>query len=317
LKFSLVKYLLSYVIGAVILTCCSVFQKIIINANPFEIKGYLIPIMFGGISGLVIYFFQIKWKEELLKVEKTKFHYQLQKFESLERMAGAIAHNYNNLMFIIMGNLEMAIEDTSCDSNIASQLTGAMGATHRALKISEMMLTYLGHMNVNREPQNISKICRKFLSEFSDIPTYVNLNIDIPEISQSINADSIQIQQALENLLINAWESLNKQPGVISVKIRNASLYKILSAHQFPAEFQEELSAYVCLEVNDTGCGMTEDDINKIFDPFYSTKFTGRGLGLAMVLGTVKAHEGCIIVESTPKRGSIFKIFLPLMVKSL
>jgi two-component system, cell cycle sensor histidine kinase and response regulator CckA len=125
-----------------------------------------------------------------------------------------------------------------------------------------------------------------------------------------------KIRQLLDSLIINACEAMDERTGVVSVNIRTVSSTSIPSAHRWPVDFQPGPSGFACLEVTDQGCGIAEEALEIIFDPFYTTKFTGRGLGLPLVLSTVKSHDGCITVESEPGKGSIFRVFLPLLTEA-
>ncbi|MFO7884847.1 MAG: ATP-binding protein [Desulfobacteraceae bacterium] len=118
--------------------------------------------------------------------------------------------------------------------------------------------------------------------------------------------------QILKNLVTNAWESMadRSQPGCVRVNIKTMPPDAIPGLHRYPVDFQARADAYACLEIADQGEGIPEKDIEKIFDPFYSSRFIGRGLGLALVLGLVKAHDGCITVECR-NTGSIFRVYLP------
>lgn len=242
----------------------------------------------------------------------------LQKAESLGRMAGAIAHHYNNLLAIMMGNLELALEDLPEDSVMIGELEDAMFAARRASRLSTMMLAYLGQTAALRESMDLSCACREFLPEFrAGMPNHLTLEADLPEPGPAIRANAGEIRQILENLVINAREAMGDRPGVISLRIGEASPADIPSANRCPIDFQPGTSGYACLEVRDTGCGIEKEAIENLFDPFFSTRLTGRGLGLPLVLGTLRAYGGCITVESALNRGSTFRIFLPLTTEKI
>ena len=116
----------------------------------------------------------------------------------------------------------------------------------------------------------------------------------------------------LANLVTNAWESLDKKNGAISLTVKTVPSIDITAKHHFPIHWQAHDLTYACLEVIDTGCGLADKDIEKIFDPFFSTKFQGRGLGLPTVLGIVKAHDGVVTVQSEIGQGSTFRVYLPV-----
>jgi len=243
---------------------------------------------------------------------------QLQKSESLVRMAGAVAHRYNNLLAIVMGNMELALLTLPKDSKAAEEIRAAMAATRSASNVSDLMLAYLGQTVVKRQPLDLSFICREFLAELRvGIPQHVILSTDMPETGTAVMANAGQIHQALKNLIINAWDALDEQPGTISVSLQTSSAKDIPLINRRPVEFQPEEAEYARLTISDSGCGMAQDIVDKLFDPFFSTKFSGRGLGMAVTLGTLKTHQGCITVESKPGQGSTFQVFLPLTNESV
>ncbi len=241
-----------------------------------------------------------------------QIHY-LKKAESLKRMAGAIAHRYNNLMTAVVGNLELSLDKLSKDSNLHEQLTDAMGAARSASDLGGTMLAYLGQTVAQRLPLDLCDICRQELpSVKTALPENVVLKTDLPAIGPSIMANSSQIRQILHNMIVNAWESLEGQPGEIFLVVKTVHPTDIPVTNRLPIEFRMEDADYACLEIADTGCGIPEAVYENIFDPFFTTKFTGRGLGLAVALGAIKAHDGCIIVGSAGNHVSVFRVFLPI-----
>jgi PAS domain S-box-containing protein len=238
---------------------------------------------------------------------------QLQKTESLGRMAGAIAHHFNNQLQAVMGNLEMAIDDLPQGVNPIDNLVSAMHATRKAAEVSGLILTYLGQTSGKHEPIDLSEACRKSITLLqAAAPKGMILKTNFPSFGPVIHADAGQIQQVLTNLVTNAWEATDENKGAISLSVKTFSMTDIPVLNRFPIDWQARESVYACLEVVDTGCGITNKDIEKIFDPFFTTKFTGRGLGLSVVIGIVQAHGGGVTVESEPGGRSIFRVFLPV-----
>jgi PAS domain S-box-containing protein len=243
---------------------------------------------------------------------------QAQKAESLGRMAGAIAHHFNNLLGVVMGNLELAMLDLPQRSGPRANIAEAMAASGRAADISRLMLAYLGQSVGTMAPIELSEVCREALPLLSrSLPEKVHLNIESPDEGPIIQADAVQIRQVLNNLVVNAGEAMGEREGNITVAVREVPTPDIRASRFYPPEWEPKDESYACLSVADTGMGMDPGTLGKAFDPFFSTKFTGRGLGLAVVLGVVKAHEGAITVESVPGRGAIFRVFLPLSVEEL
>ncbi len=180
------------------------------------------------------------------------------------------------------------------------------------------MLTYLGQTPGKHEPLDLSETCRRSLTLLqAAAPKGTLLKADFPSLGPVIHANAGQIQQILTNLVTNAWESAGENRRGIGLTVKTVSQADILALKRFPVDWQPRDPVYACLEVADAGCGIDEEDIEKIFDPFFSTKFTGRGLGLPVVLGIVRAHHGVVTVESEPDRGSIFRVFFPVSAEEV
>ncbi len=242
---------------------------------------------------------------------------QLQKTESLHRMAGAIAHKFNNFLGAVIGNLELALMDSAMGSSVEF-LNEAMKASRRAAEVSSSMLTYLGQSVASNTSADLSEICRKSMTLLQDtaLPGSI-IKANLPSPGPIVNADVSQIQQVVINLIINAWESNNKSEASVTLSVRSIFRSDVPDGvHRFPVDWQPQEKIYACMEISDTGCGISEQDIYKLFDPFFSSKFSGRGLGLAVVLGIVKAHGGAVEVESEPGYGSNFRILLPVSEKT-
>jgi nitrogen-specific signal transduction histidine kinase/CheY-like chemotaxis protein len=257
-----------------------------------------------------------KAEEEKEKIEAQ--NRQLQKAESLGRMAGAIAHHFNNQLGTVMGNLELAMIDLPQGAQSHADITAAMQAAHRAAEVSGLMLTYLGQTAGKREPLDLSEVCRRSLPMLrAAMPKDVALETDLPSFGPAISANGNQIQQLLTNLVTNAWEAIGDGRGAIHLSIKTVPSADIPTANRFPIDWQSQDHAYACLEVVDGGCGIADHDVEKLFDPFFSSKFTGRGLGLPVVLGIVRAHGGAVTVESEPGRGSVFRVFFPVSAEEV
>ncbi len=251
-----------------------------------------------------------------MEAEKAKLeeqNRQLQKAESLGRMAGAIAHNFNNQLQTVMGNLEMSIGDLAVGQNPTGSLNEAMQAARKVVEVSKMMLAYLGQTSGKRTSLDLAELCRTILPILQPtIPPDIILKTNLPSTCLAIDANTTEAQQVLTNLLINAREAIGDNAGTISLSLKTLSLADIPASPRFPLEWRSREQHYACLEVADSGCGIPEKNIEKIFDPFFSTKLTGRGLGLSVVLGIVKAHDAVITVEAGTNGGSVFRVFFPM-----
>jgi two-component system, cell cycle sensor histidine kinase and response regulator CckA len=255
--------------------------------------------------------------ERKLEAEKraeveTKYR-QLQKAEGLGRMAGAIAHHFNNHLAAVMGNLELAIGDVPRGTGSDERLTDALHAAREAAEVSKLMLTYLGQAQARTEPLDLSEICRRSVRLLqAAMPIDRALETDLPSLGPGIRANANEIQQILTNLVTNAWEAGSDAKGLVHLTVSTVSPAEIPVSRRFPLDWRPRDGDYACLEVVDRGSGIAEEDIEKIFDPFFSSKSTGRGLGLSVVLGLARAHGGAVTVKTEPGRGSTFRVFLPV-----
>ncbi len=237
---------------------------------------------------------------------------QTEKTASLARMAGAIAHLFNNQLAVVIGNLELLQDDMALGFGDCDSLRDAMQAAQKAAVTSRNMLTILGKAPVNPEKLDIARFCREYLStRHTQHPHTVKIVDHLPDSGPCIQADRVQLGQIVSALVDNALEALN---GTGQAKIAVCTLTRadIPRANCFPVEWRPTQDHYACLAVTDTGHGMDAATIDRIFDPFYTDKFAGRGLGLPVALGIVKAAQGCMAVVSKPGRGSAFKVLWPL-----
>jgi PAS domain S-box-containing protein len=240
---------------------------------------------------------------------------QTQKLESIGLLAGGIAHDFNNLLTGILGNLSLAIDDMPDETDsIRELLVEALQASERAADLTRQLLAYSGKGRFYVQPVNLSDVVREITALLkSSIPRKVNLHLELANGLPVVEADAVQMQQLIMNLVINAAEAIDPRTGG-AVEIRTEAVK--VNGLQLAGEFGDEPlqpGEYVLLEVIDDGCGMTEEVKSRIFEPFFTTKFTGRGLGMAAALGIVRGHHGAIYVESAPGQGSRFRLLFPAL----
>lgn len=268
----------------------------------------------GKIYGAVAAFMDITdrrvMEEERLRLERELL--QAHKAESLTRMAGAIAHNFNNLLMAVMGNLELAMFDLPQEAKAVKNIAEAMTACSRAAEISRFMLTSIGQTVVKHAPLDLSKATAEALARLKvSLPEKIELKTSYPEQGPTIMGDGTHVRQILTNLVLNAGEAIGDAEGCISVSISvNSSV--IAGSKFFPPDWEPRAQTYACMEVSDTGCGLAPEMQDKVFDPFFSTKFTGRGMGLPVILGLVRAHQGAITVGSRLGEGTTFRVYFPM-----
>jgi len=250
-------------------------------------------------------------EEERLQLEQ-RLH-EAEKTESLGRMAGAVAHHFNNLLGAVMGRLELALGDLPQAPSLRKHLSEAMKASQRAADISRLMLTYLGQTVERKKPCDIVETTRRALVELGpSLLKRVQVTAALPPGAIMIQGDEAHLEQALVNLLLNAGESIGDGDGQITVTVHIMTAEKVREFRLFPSGWEPTENSHVAISISDTGAGFDPATMERIFDPFYSTKFPGRGLGLAVVLGIVRAHAGALTVESQVGQGSIFRLFFPL-----
>jgi PAS domain S-box-containing protein len=236
---------------------------------------------------------------------------QAQKLESLGVLAGGIAHDFNNLLMGILGNTELILDKIPAHSPVKERVRRIAKTAKRAAELTQQITAFAGKGSFVVEPLNLNDIVKEmsYLLETSSSKS-ATINYQFDDDLPSIEADPTQIRQVILNLITNASESLGDKPGMISITTdRIVCDQGMLSGLQGHDELSEGL--YVTLEVSDSGSGIDKANMEKLFDPFFSTKFTGRGLGLASTLGIVRAHKGAIRVSSRPGQGSTFSVMFP------
>ena len=250
---------------------------------------------------------------ERQKVIMHELHKQLEKEESLGRMAGGIAHHFNNLLMVSIGYIQLTIDEQGCDKTSNAYLQKAMVANEQAARLSALMLLYLGKTVDELQPKDLSSVCKQFLPQLQSLlPAEVILTPQFQLPGPEVLINIRQLQTVLTNLVTNSVEALEKESGHIELSVKTVPCAAIAERCRFPAGWKPQGEEYACLTVEDNGCGMPEETMRNLFEPFFSTKFTGRGLGLPVVLGIVKIHNGGITVESEPGKGTLFHVLLPV-----
>lgn len=245
-----------------------------------------------------------------LELERRLLH--AQKLESLGVMAGGIAHDFNNLLMAMMASLELALLKLGPAEEARPKIEQALQSAWRAAELSGQMLAYSGQglfvacdVNLSALVQANAHLLRAAISRTVQLD--LRLGHDLPQVQ----ADVAQFQQVVMSLVTNASEAIGEGSGVVTVTTGVGNFDREFLSRSV-IEQKPEPGRYVWLEVADNGCGIDAETLQRMFDPFFSTKFTGRGLGLSAVMGIVKGHGGAITVESTVGRGSSIRVLLPL-----
>ncbi len=248
-------------------------------------------------------------EEERRRLELQMQH--AQKLESLGILGGGIAHDFNNLLVGILGHAELARTSLPEESEIREHINKVIVASKRAADLANQLLAYAKDSTFEVEIANINDMVREMDNLLTiSISKKAILKCELADKLPLVECDPTRVRQIIMNLIVNASDALGGETGYITVRTgvrtcRDGELLDMASHTKVKA------GKYVFLQVRDTGCGMGDDAIDKIFDPFFTTKLTGRGLGLAAVMGIVRSHNGAITVDSAPGKGSIFAIYLP------
>ena len=247
--------------------------------------------------------------------EKEQFERRLQetqRLESLGVLAGGIAHDFNNLLTGVLGNASLARMQLPETNEAQKYIAEIEAVAVRAADLCKQMLAYSGKgrfevqlLDMNALVTETTKLLQLSISKNA------SLQFELAPNLPAIRADPTQLRQVVMNLVINASEALEGRTGTITVR---SGVMQADPEYLQGAVLSPELPGgdYIFLEVSDNGSGMSPETLGRIFDPFYTTKFTGRGLGLSAVIGIVRGHAGALKVYSEQGRGTSFKLLFPV-----
>jgi two-component system, cell cycle sensor histidine kinase and response regulator CckA len=257
---------------------------------------------------------QRELRESVVRRERRELEEQLlraQKLESLGLLAGGVAHDFNNLLTGILGNASLVMDMIPLEPAARGMLQDIVRASERAADLTRQLLAYAGKGKFVIEPVDVSAVVCD-ISELirTSVPRTVELSLDLQPDLPPLEGDPTQIQQLVMNLILNAVEATGERPGTVNVSTGIRDILRSEAVTQFRPD-PPPPGRYLKIQVSDDGCGMSEAVKAQIFDPFYTTKFTGRGLGLAAALGIVRSHKGAIAVDSAEQIGSSFTVLLP------
>ncbi|MEI6970289.1 MAG: PAS domain S-box protein [bacterium] len=248
------------------------------------------------------------------ELERLRFEAQAmqnQKLESLGLLAGGIAHDFNNMLMVILGSADLASQDLPASDPARLRIEGITQVARRAADLCSQLMAYAGKGQFVIKPTNLSSLVedmRPILQVAVSRRTTISTELagDIP----AVEADVVQIRQVVMNMVINASEAIGDRNGTITIStgsttcghddVLDPNLHGILKE-----------GPYVYLKVVDTGCGMEAGTLERIFDPFFTTKLTGRGLGMATVLGIMRGHNGAVRISSETGKGTSFTALFP------
>jgi PAS domain S-box-containing protein len=289
-----------------------------IDVTAIDAAGNLVPtlalVVSGTLNGQPVRVAGVRDMRgaQRLEAERRQLEQQVQRsqrLDSLGVLAGGIAHDFNNLLAGVLGNAELMLERarTTTDRELANAI---ITAAQRAAALTRQMLAYAGQRDLGRrEPVDVGQLVRE-LRALLDATLSKKARLDLfVEEASLVTGDPVTLSQVVMNLLTNASDALGEQPGQVTVRVKRVGAVD--------SRWDQAQGAivgpgrWVLVEVEDTGAGMDETTRGRVFEPFFSTKVRGHGLGLAACLGIVRAHGGAVLVESELGHGSRFSILLP------
>lgn len=237
---------------------------------------------------------------------------QAQKMEAIGTLAGGIAHDFNNILSALIGYTQLALLEVAENSTIKNYLTEVEKASRRAKDLVSQILTISRKTESEKHPVKVSLIVTEALKLLrSSIPSSIEIMHNV-ESDSLIVADATEIHQVVMNLCTNAYQAMEENGGLLSISLRDC---EFISAES-PPDPNFSPGRYLHLEVSDTGAGMDEQTLTKVFEPYFTTKDpgSGTGLGLAVVNGIVSSCGGFIRIYSEPAHGTIFNIYFPVVI---
>jgi two-component system cell cycle sensor histidine kinase/response regulator CckA len=237
---------------------------------------------------------------------------QSQKLETIGRLTGGIAHDFNNMLGVILGNTQLAMMNLSPDDTATIFCSEAEKATHRAAEFTHQLLAFSRRQVLEMKTIDLNDILANFERMVQHIiGESIEMKITYKAGLPLIKGDSAQINQILLNLVVNAREAM---PDGGKLIIRTDVLY--IDEKQAPLFADLPHGYYILISITDSGIGMDKETLTKIYEPFFTTKPHGTGLGLSVVYGIVKQHNGFVDVYSEPGRGTTFKVYFPSAEKA-
>jgi PAS domain S-box-containing protein len=299
-----------------------VYAKVALSGEPVEFVDYYAPMdkhflisavsprknFFATITSDITEIRRAEAEREKLQTQLT----QAQKMESIGRLAGGVAHDFNNMLGVILGHVELALEETEDNHDLHADLKEIQNAAKHSADITKQLLAFARkqtisprQLDLNDTVESMLKMLRRLIGENIDLLWQPAARL------WPVKMDPSQIDQILANLCVNARDAISRV-GKLTIETGKQTFDdKYCSEHPgfIPGDF-------VLLAVSDNGCGMDKDTLDNLFEPFFTTKEVGKGtgLGLATIYGIVKQNNGFINVFSEPGQGSVFKIYLPRIV---
>ncbi|HOI72635.1 MAG TPA: ATP-binding protein [Syntrophales bacterium] len=290
------------------------------KGNLLVVQGILYPVL--DVNDAILYVIMIHLdftKQARIEKERKKLEERLQqaqKMEAIGTLAGGIAHDFNNILSSIMGYSELCLHEVRSNPKASRHAEQILKAADRARDLVQQILTFSRKAEPEKNPLSLAPIIKEVVKFMrASLPTTIEIRQKTPETPHVIMADPSQMYQVLMNLCTNASHAMKESGGILEIGLRQVEIEAGAALFRIPLPD----GRYVELSVRDTGQGIPQQNLGKIFDPYFTTKQQGEGtgLGLSVVLGIVKDHHGEIRVYSEEGKGSHFMIYLPLVDREI
>ncbi len=288
-----------------------------ISADMFRRDGTTFPaeIMFSSMIFNETLFSVAVARDISERIKLEEQFLQAQKMEAVGRLAAGVAHDFNNLLTVIMGYADLLRHELQDSPRQSEKLHQITRVTQRAAAVVQQLLIFSRKQNLQSRPLDINEVLKdmeKMLRRL--IGEDIELRIETAASEGSVRADPSQIHQVLMNLAVNARDAMPRG-GRFTIETEDVEIKEA----DLEGRLDMEPGLYALIRISDTGEGMDKETLNQIFDPFFTTKESGKGtgLGLSTVYGIIKKHKGHIWVYSEPERGTVFKIYLPRIVRTV
>jgi signal transduction histidine kinase len=289
-------------------------DTILLKVSPYQKVSRIMVVCIFIVSGTLIAVFiqKRKWTEQ----EKINLERQLQqarKMESIGTLAGGIAHDFNNILYGTIGYTELCLDDAEEGTQLHSNLKEVVFGLQRAKSLVKQILAFSRHSNFEVEPIAVASVVKEAVKLLkSTIPATIEIHVEMDIPNSTIMGDLTQIHQVIMNLCTNAAHAMEDDGGALEIVLENV----IIDPHGKKRK-DKDFPPGPCLKLSvaDTGVGIPPEHISRVFDPFFTSKEQGKGtgMGLSVAHGIIKAHHGCILVDSLEGQGTIFEVYLPLL----
>jgi signal transduction histidine kinase len=286
-----------------------------LKVSPSQLVSRIMVTGIFIISGTIIAIFihkQKKADEENILLERQL--QQSHKLESLGTLAGGIAHDFNNILYGAIGYTELCLDDTKPGTLVHENLGEIKSGLLRAKSLVRQILAFSRRHDSEIEPTLVAPVVNEVIQLLKPtIPKKIAIELDVNAPDSIIMSDPTQIQQIVMNLCTNAVHAMEENGGILKISLDNVVIG--LNSGGPGKNMDLEPGSYLRLRVADTGTGIPQTHLGRVFDPFFTSKEQGKGtgMGLAVVHGIIKSYHGCIMVESKENIGSRFDTYLPLL----